>query len=334
MDLGTTTVVALLVELATGRVAASASDLNAQISLGDNVLTRINLCMQDTQNIQALQAAVTAKTFAPLIERLLEESGVAASQVASLSVAGNTTMLHLLCGVDPSPLGVYPFTPQFLEYRRLALEELPGIISQPDEVQPSDPETRTAPGSGLRATTSVHLLPGAAAYVGADITAGVFSSGMIYRRDPCLLVDIGTNGEIVLGHNGHFIGCATAAGPAFEGAGMACGVRAGQGAISHVRFAGDPLRPEVEVIGNVPPIGICGTGYVDFVAKARACGLIGNRGRITAAGLDCPFLEPLPRGADFESPPAVAANRWSSRRGTSLACCRPRRQSPPASCAC
>ena len=137
VDVGTTTVVALLVELATGRVAASASDLNAQIALGDNVLTRINLCMQDTQNIQALQEAVTAKTFAPLIERLLEESDVDASQVAALCVAGNTTMLHLLCGVDPSPLGVYPFTPQFLEYRRLALEELPGIISQPDEAQQS-----------------------------------------------------------------------------------------------------------------------------------------------------------------------------------------------------
>ena len=101
---------------------------------------------------------------------------------------------------------------------------------------------RSTVTSVLQPATRVHLLPSAAAYVGADITAGVFSSGMIYRRDPCLLVDIGTNGEIVLGHNGHFIGCATAAGPAFEGAGMACGVRAGQGAISHVRFVGNPLR--------------------------------------------------------------------------------------------
>lgn len=299
LDVGTTTIVALLVELATGRVAASASDLNSQIALGDNVLTRINLCIQDKQNIHALQEAVTAKSLASLIERLLADSRVAASQIAAVCVAGNTTMLHLLCGVDPSSLGVAPFTPQFLEYRRLTLQDLPGIVSRISHLEPRFSERSIAAGSGLRSATGVHLLPSAAAYVGADITAGVFSSGMFYRRDPCLLVDIGTNGEIVLGYDGQFLGCATAAGPAFEGAGMACGVRAGQGAISHVRFVGDPLRAEIEVIGDGPPIGVCGTGYVDFVAKARTCGLIGRTGRITPKGLESPLLAPLPRGRGF-----------------------------------
>ena len=154
-------------------------------------------------------------------------------------------------------------------------------------------------GRTFGAEPTAHLLPGAAAYVGADITAGVFSSGMAYQHGPCLLVDIGTNGEIVLKHGDRLVGCATAAGPAFEGAGMGSGVRAGKGAIAHVRLEGDPPRPEIEIIGEGPPIGLCGTGYVDFVAQARRRGLIGRTGRMTEAGARCDFMQPLKHGRGF-----------------------------------
>ena len=129
-----------------------------------------------------------------------------------------------------------------------------------------------------RATFRIHALPGAAAYVGADITAGVLATGMAYRDDSCLLVDLGTNGEIVLKHDGQIYGCATAAGPAFEGAGLSYGVRAGHGAIGHIWL--DPLR--VEVIGGGAAIGLCGTAYIDFVARARQAGLITPTARFVA----------------------------------------------------
>jgi uncharacterized 2Fe-2S/4Fe-4S cluster protein (DUF4445 family) len=147
---------------------------------------------------------------------------------------------------------------------------------------------------------AVHLLPGAAAYVGADVIAGVFSTGMAYRDHPCLLVDVGTNGEIVLKRGKRFLGCATAAGPAFEGAGLTNGVRAGQGAISHIRLDRQTLEPEIEVIGSASPIGICGTAYVDFIAEARDCGLIGPTGRFSERFAEHPRLVKRSHRRGFE----------------------------------
>src|SRR5690606_24452975 len=115
-----------------------------------------------------------------------------------------------------------------------------------------------------------HLLPGAAAYVGADVIAGVLASGLIYDEGPSLLVDVGTNGEIVLKYGDHLLGCATAAGPAFEGAGLSNGVRAGDGAISHVHISRDPLQIEIETIRNARPMGICGSAYVDLLSAGAA----------------------------------------------------------------
>ena len=304
VDVGTTTVVALLVDLDTGAVIATASDLNAQTYLGDNVLTRINLCLNDKSSIRELQEAIVSKTLAPLLQQLLSEAGAAAEQVVVLCAAGNTTMLHLLAGVDPSTMGMAPFTPLFLEHRMVPVGELPSIVATDG---PAPQAASAAPAAALPCRLgrafdvdpTAHLLPGAAAYVGADITAGVFSSGMAYRSGPCLLVDIGTNGEIVLKRGDRMVGCATAAGPAFEGAGMGSGVRAGKGAIAHVRLVGDPPRPEVDIIGDGPPIGLCGTGYVDFIAQARGLGLIGHTGRMTEAGTQCDFRQTLTHGRGF-----------------------------------
>lgn len=315
IDVGTTTVVMVLVDLEIGEVAGTASALNAQIYLGDNVLTRISLCLSDKASVHELQEAITEKTLAPLLDSVLMEAGVSADQVVTFSIAANTTMLHLLAGVDPSSMGAAPFPPTFLEHRVLSLRDLPinTLCCIPESEDVTDGRRATAAdtdaslrpravervGRGLNTVPAVHLLPGAAAYVGADVTAGVLSSGMAYRSDPCLLVDVGTNGEIVLKYGDHLIGCATAAGPAFEGSGLNCGMRAGDGAVSHICLTGDPLHFQAEVIGENKPIGICGTAYVDFVTQAFRHGLINRKGRITEAWKESELIHQLRHGRGF-----------------------------------
>ena len=151
--------------------------------------------------------------------------------------------------------------------------------------KPDTPEEEKATAAGLAPETPVQLLPGFSAYVGADIVAGVFASGMVFDPTPSLLVDIGTNGEIVLQSGGKLTACATAAGPAFEGCGLRCGTRARVGAVSDLFLNLDPLILCTEVIGSVPLAranGICGSAYVDFLATARSCGLLGVAGRFQA----------------------------------------------------
>lgn len=298
IDLGTTTVVGLLVDLATGRVLSKASALNGQVHLGDNVLTRINLCLTDEHRVHTLRKAVVAKTLAPLLEELLTEADAFADDIVSLTVAGNTTMLHLLAGVNPGSMGMAPFTPTFLEHRMLPLAELPVRWIHRTR-QPEAPSSATV-GRGFGVTPTVHLLPGSAAYVGADISAGVLASGMAYRPGTSLLVDIGTNGEIVLNHAEHLVGCATAAGPAFEGSGLTSGMRAATGAIGHLTLHEDSGRTDVDVLGGGKPIGLCGTAYIDFLAQARRLGLIDGRGRITDRATDAGLVRHLDPGRGFE----------------------------------
>ncbi|MCX7826019.1 MAG: ASKHA domain-containing protein [Verrucomicrobiae bacterium] len=269
IDIGTTTVAVLLVDLSDGNIVGRATDFNAQIHYGDDVVTRMNLCL-DPAMVRELQEAVVQRTILPLLTQTLVAARAAAEQLRCVTVAGNTTMLHVLAGVDPSPMGVAPFRPAFLEHRVMPAESVRLNLRGMDGAGPT-----------------LHLLPGAAAYVGADLMAGAFASGLIYDEGPSLLVDAGTNGEIILKHGGHLFGCATAAGPAFEGCGLANGIRAGDGAISHIRLQGDPLAIHAEVIGNARPIGICGSAYVDFLAEARRVGLIRRTGRfeVTAGDL-------------------------------------------------
>ncbi|MCX7869310.1 MAG: ASKHA domain-containing protein, partial [Terrimicrobiaceae bacterium] len=221
VDLGTTTVAALLMDLHSGSVLARAGAANAQARFGDNVLTRIAAA---SEALAAMQAAAVAETLAPLLERLFATAPPGTGRLRAMAVSGNTTMLHILAGVDPSPLGKAPFTPRFLDTQHLTASELglPG-----------------GPGGG---DYPVILLPGLSAYVGADIASGMLATGLIYDEAPALLVDLGTNGEIVLQVNGHIFGCATAAGPAFEGSGLVSGVRAGRGAIASLELALHPFR--------------------------------------------------------------------------------------------
>jgi uncharacterized 2Fe-2S/4Fe-4S cluster protein (DUF4445 family) len=267
VDVGTTTVVVLLVDLVTGDVLSRAGAFNEQIRFGDNVVTRIEAARKP-ENLAAMQRAIAMETIQPLLLRACKRAGRPLERIAGGAVAGNTTMLHLLAGEDPTSLGVAPFTPRFLESRLVLARDL------------------HLAADGLAPETPLQLLPGIAGYIGADITAGVFATGMVFDPSPSLLVDIGTNGEIVLQNGGRLTACATAAGPAFEGCGLLCGVRAREGAVSDLRLALNPFQLDAATIGNVPPAranGLCGSAYVDFLAAARSCGLLGVTGRFNPA---------------------------------------------------
>ncbi len=263
VDIGTTTVVVLLTELESGQVLTRASGYNQQMKHGDNVLTRIQYCHEKPEHVKQMQQVVAVDTLQPLIERALNRAEVGADRIACMAIAGNTTMLHLLAGIDPTPMGVAPFTPEFIEEKVLTGEEVGWA------------------GIGL-GDLPVFLLPGFSAYVGADLAAGVFATGMAYDQGNILLVDVGTNGEIVLRVGDRLYACATAAGPAFEGSGLSSGARASQGAISAIRFRDSEPLVEIDRIGPPdpkPPIGICGTGYIDFMAAGRRVGLLTSSGR-------------------------------------------------------
>ena len=282
VDIGTTTVVVLLAELSTGRVLARASSFNQQIRFGDDVLTRIEICQGNPGMLLTLQDAICRETLLPLAREACAKAGIELEQVGGMSIAGNTTMLHLLFGVDPTPMGMVPFTPNFLDHRVRQFGEL-GICEVPN--------------------LPLHVLPGLAAYVGADISAGIFSTGLHYETEPMLLVDVGTNGEIVLRKDGRCYGCATAAGPAFEGSGLSCGMRATPGAIEEVEISagsGNVLSISTKTIGKKPveqASGICGSAYIDFLAQARSAGVLMDNGRfdetVMAANPDLFFKAPF-----------------------------------------
>jgi len=266
VDIGTTTVVLALVDLRDGTLVSRASGYNAQVSMGEDVLTRIDACRLDANALVQGQHLLLNETIAPLWEEVCRASGIHACQVAGAVVAANTTMLHFFAGVDPSAMGRVPFTPAFLGELRLGHNDLPW--------------RRGLWGEG--ATFPWLLLPGYAAYVGADIAAGWLASGMADAEETLLFVDIGTNGEMLLQHKGRLTGCATAAGPAFEGAQLSWGTRAIPGSVS--RLHGNLLRREkleVEAVGSkqARATGFCGSAYLDFMSLGRECGLLTSSGR-------------------------------------------------------
>ncbi len=263
VDIGTTTVVVMVVDLHDGMVLARAGGFNAQIRFGDNVLTRIGAASSPAMR-QAMRRALVEETLGPLAVKACERAGRSLSRLVGAALAGNTTMLHILADEDPTSLGVAPFTARFLEGRVLT------------------PTNIGWAADGLDPELPLQLLPGLSAYVGADITAGVYASGMIYDETPSLLVDMGTNGEIVLHASGRLIGCATAAGPAFEGAGLTSGTRAHAGAVEGIQLNLRPFELKLRAIGGqlaATHAGVCGSAYVDFLASGRACGFLRENGR-------------------------------------------------------
>jgi uncharacterized 2Fe-2S/4Fe-4S cluster protein (DUF4445 family) len=254
-DLGTTTVVATLLDLATGAPVAVQSVLNRQQPFGADVITRISSVMMDPDALHGL-ARLAHETLAELASAVCAEAGVTAREVYEVAIAGNATMTHIVLGIDPEPLGMAPFI--------LASRAFPELLAA-DIGLDVHPRARAV------------VFPSIGAYVGGDITAGLLASGMDRDRRTRLFIDIGTNCEIVLGSDEGLLATAAPAGPAFEGASIRCGMRASDGAIESVTMTPETLT--LKVIGDGPPLGLCGSGLVDSVAELVGLGLVDPSGR-------------------------------------------------------
>ncbi len=255
-DLGTTTVVATLLDLTTGTPLGVASMLNKQQPFGADVITRISAVMMDPDALGTL-ARLAHETLAELTADVCGQAGVDPAEVCEVALAGNATMTHIALGIDPEPLGVAPFI--------MAARQLPEVRAA-DLGLPVHPRARAFP------------FPAFGAYVGGDITAGLIASGMDRDSRLRLFVDIGTNCEIVLGSRDWLLATAAPAGPAFEGAAIRCGMRAADGAIEVVSMTPDGL--DLRVIGDAEPAGLCGSGLVDAVASLVSVGLLDGSGRL------------------------------------------------------
>jgi len=256
-DLGTTTVVATLLDLSTGTPAGVESALNSQQPFGADVITRISATMMDPGNLDKLQN-LAHQTLTELAQAVCAQGGVEPHEVYEVALAGNATMTHLVLGIDPEPLGMAPF----IMATRLYPEVLAADLGLGGVVHP-------------RARAVV--FPAFGAYVGGDITAGLLASGMDRDARVRLFVDIGTNCEIVLGNREWLLATAAPAGPAFEGAAIRCGMRAADGAIEVVTMTPDDLG--LKVIGDAEPQGLCGSGLVDAVTGLVKVGLLDSSGR-------------------------------------------------------
>ncbi|MCK4692423.1 MAG: DUF4445 domain-containing protein, partial [Anaerolineales bacterium] len=234
VDIGTTTVTTFLVDLTTGQVMNSAAEYNGQIARGEDVISRI--IYAEKTDLNELGELVR-RTIDTLLERLKERTGVPPEGIHKVTVSGNTTMIHLFLGLPPSSIRLTPYIPTVNFPQSYLAAEL---------------------NLGVHPQASVLCLPGVASYVGADISAGVLACGLPEMDELTLFIDIGTNGEMVLGTRDWMVACACSAGPAFEGAGVVDGMRATSGAIEEVWIHSETFEPTIRVIGGVAPRGICG----------------------------------------------------------------------------
>ena len=254
-DLGTTTVVATLLDLNTGTPLAVKSMLNKQQPFGADVISRISATMLDPLALDRLRSLAQA-TLSQLTEEVCEEAGINPLHVYEIALAGNATMTQLLLGIDPEPIGVAPFIMASAEYPDVEATEL---------------------GISIHPRAKAVILPSLGAYVGGDIIAGALASGMDRDKRLRLFIDVGTNCEIILGNGEKILATAAPAGPAFEAASIRCGVRAASGAIETIKIEDGELV--IGTIEDAPAIGICGSGLVDACACLVEVGLLDHSGR-------------------------------------------------------
>ena len=275
VDIGTTTIKLFLVDITTGRVIDSASAYNAQIARGEDVISRI-IYSQKKGGLEHLQR-LALKTINGLLVEVARRQQIDLKEIQIFSAAGNTTMTQLFLGVNPKYVREEPYLPTMTHAPRVTAGEV-GLVTNPN-----------AP---------VYCAPSVGAYVGGDIVAGVVSSGM-YRTDLLtLFIDVGTNGEIALGNSDWLIACACSAGPAFEGAGVRCGMRATDGAIDEVIIDGRTYETTFRVIGGGDPQGICGSGLISTMAEMLITGVVDKAGRIRQ-DLPTPRVRQGEHGAEY-----------------------------------
>lgn len=258
-DIGTTTVAGQLIDLNSKEVLGTRIAFNRQSVYGSDVITRI-VYASNPAGLEKLNGAVI-ENINEIITDLCAQNNVNLSDLYAVVCAGNMTMMHLLLKIDPTNIRKAPYVP--------ATSVFPTIHS---------------PEAGIDANPKgiVSFLPGVSTYVGGDIVAGVLACGLYESDELCLLIDIGTNGEIVLGNKEWMIAAAASAGPAFEGSGLSCGVKAVSGAVQKVTIS-DDYEVAYETIGNKKPEGICGSGYIDLLCQMRARGIIAKDGKIDSA---------------------------------------------------
>ena len=264
IDIGTTTVTMVLTDLKTGKLLAKGSSGNGQIRYGADVINRIIEQSRPGGN-KKLQDAIIKETLAPIIANLCKTAGISAYDILRLSIGANTTMNHLLIGVDADPIRMDPYIPSFFGWEGLVAGDLK---------LPANP------------LADVVIAPNIGSYVGGDITAGTLASGIWDKDEMSLFIDLGTNGELVFGNRDFLMSCACSAGPAFEGGDISCGMRATDGAIEACTIDKETMEPTLTIVGDPgqKSVGICGSGIIDIISELFRCGIINARGLFVREG--------------------------------------------------
>lgn len=264
IDIGTTTVTMVLVDLESGKILAKGSSGNGQIRYGADVINRI-IEQSKPGGRKKLQDAIIKETLSPIIANLCKSAGISARSILRLSVGANTTMNHLFVGVDTQSVRMEPYVPSFFSWEGL----LAGDVKLP--ANPLAP---------------VLIAPNIGSYVGGDITAGTLAAGLWDRDEMSLFIDLGTNGELVFGNRDFMMSCACSAGPAFEGGDISCGMRATDGAIEACTLDKSTMEPTLSIVGEPGqrPVGICGSGIIDIISELFRCGIINAKGLFIREG--------------------------------------------------
>lgn len=264
IDIGTTTVSGVIVDLISGKILAKASSGNGQIRYGADVINRI-IEQQKPGGVLKLQEAIVEETINPMILNMCRSAKIAPNCIFSMSVGANTTMNHLLAGVDANPVRMEPFIPTFFGTDSIHGRDL-GLRIHPD--------------------ARVIIAPNIGSYVGGDITAGTLVSMLWAEESFSLFVDLGTNGELVFGNSDFMMSCACSAGPAFEGGDISCGMRATDGAIEACTIDEETMEPTFTIVGEpgTKPVGLCGSGIIDVIAELFRCKIIGPNGKFVREG--------------------------------------------------
>lgn len=256
VDLGTSVIAIRLLDLATGEIKEETSFLNPQIQVGPDILTRIHFAGQEGGLLQ-LQSLLVNRLNQEIVS-IAERQGISTRRIVAASMAGNTTMTHLLLGLDPHWICRDPYIP---------VMNRPGLVRSDDL------------GLGIHERGAVFVLPNAGSYFGGDLIAGILASGMNHREEVSILVDVGTNAEVVIGNRDWLVACAGAAGPALEGGVASMGMMAGPGVIDSVAIDSVTGEFRVRTIDGLPPVGICGSGMIDLVSQLYLAGMIDIRGK-------------------------------------------------------
>lgn len=263
LDIGTTTVVVALVDLATGKKLRQAGTFNRQAGMGDDVISRIVYTEEEKDGLTEIQKVVI-ETINDLIDEVCEGEGISFDEIYAMMVAANTTMVHLFLGIEPKYIRREPYIP--------GASNVP--IYKAKDI-----------GIHIHRDGSIICFPAVASYVGGDIVSGALLTGIEQQDEFWLFLDIGTNGEMVLGNRDLLMCCACSAGPAFEGGGIAFGMRAMDGAIEKI-VIDDDFKVSYATVGNAAPVGICGSGLIDCLSTLRTAGIINRQGKMQKVDTD------------------------------------------------